>query len=153
MPTRLDGVAAEARRRSRSPRELPLRDVPAGDRAGDPEVLRRDEHAEEVGAAPGRPVIAYRQGVADQATRVLPPDRVDLHTAARVAAGGRAVAVRHERRGGGPPPVGGPRGPAGGGGAGGPGPARGTPRPGGAGRGVATRRRSPPRGGAPPPLA
>src|SRR2546421_10979704 len=115
MPTRLDGVAAEARRRSRSPRELPLRDVPAGDRAGDPEVLRRDEHAEEVGAAPGRPVIAYRQGVADQATRVLPPDRVDLHTTARVAAGGRAraVAVRRERRGGGPPPVGGGRRPPG----------------------------------------
>src|SRR6266699_1690934 len=98
--TRLDGTPPR-RVAGGGPREggLPLGDVPAGHGAGDAEALRRNEDLEEVTAAPRRPVVAHRQGVGDQVPGILAADGVDFHTAGRVAAGARAVAVRRERGG------------------------------------------------------
>src|ERR1051325_9050286 len=51
-------------------------------------------------AAPRRSIVAQLHGVTDKLPPVFAADRVDLHSAARVTAGARAVAVRRDRGGG-----------------------------------------------------
>src|SRR3989454_9931300 len=81
-----------------------LDDIPARHHAGTADARRigfDDEEAQEVSAAPPRPVIAHDPRNVHQ-VRPIPAEGVELDTVARIAARIRAGAVRLEKRGGGP---------------------------------------------------
>src|SRR2546426_12494331 len=86
----MPGLALATRRRTKPTR---LHDIPARHNAGAPESLRREEEAPVVLAAPRWTVVAHLHRVAHDGTSALPADGVELHPAARVAAGLRAAAI------------------------------------------------------------